>query len=346
MSLAYRGVAYDTGTNNDQGGVLSREVWETDLVSQELRAIRDDLHCNAVGLYGTDLDRLTEAATLALDDGLDVWIQPRLIDADAGQTLNHLAKAARVAEELRRQHQNVTLNLGCELSIFSQGIIPGDDYEQRSAKLGSPRHWPLMPWYNRRLNTLLASAVELARAGFNGPITYSAGMWERVKWERFDIVGLDYYRLPYNYANYAENLRKHHRYGKPIVITEFGLGSYQGAEENGPSGHEIIDHDAPVPHITEGHLRDEQIQADQLAELLDIYEAEGVHGAFVFEFIEPSYPHSADPRYDLDMAGYGLVKVLAGTATQPYRWEPKKAFDTIATRYAQAAQASNTPPSE
>ncbi|WP_166346260.1 abortive infection protein [Phytoactinopolyspora limicola] len=346
MNLNYRGVAYDTGTNNDHGDTLSREVWEPDLVSQELRAIREDLHCNAVGLYGTDLDRLAEAATMALEDGLNVWLQPRLVDANAQQTLDHIAKATRVAEELRCRYHNVTLNVGCELSIFAEGIIPGADYEQRSAKLASPRHWPLMPWYNRKLNTLLASAAKVARAGFDGAITYSAGMWERVNWERFDMVGLDYYRLPYNHATYATNLRKHHRHGKPIVITEFGCGSYRGAEEKGPSGHEIIDHDSPVPHITGGHVRDEQVQADQLAELLDIYEAEGVHGAFVFEFIEPSYPHSADARYDLDMAGYGLVKVLPRTAAQPYRWQPKKAFDTVATRYAQAAEASDTPPSE
>lgn len=338
QGLAYRGVNYDTGTNYGGGGALSREVWDHELVRQELRAINDELHCNAVGIFGTDLDRLTEAATVALENGLQVWLQPRLVDADAEGTLDHLAKAARAAEDLRRRYATITLNVGCELSIFSAGVMPGADHEQRSAKLASPRHWPLLPWYNRKLNALLESAATVARTGFNGPITYGAGMWERVKWDRFDIVGLDYYRLAYNRARYARNLRRYHRYGKPVVIVEFGCGSYRGAAEKGPSGHDIIDHDAAVPQITGDHIRDEQVQADQLSELLEIYETERVRGAFVFEFIEPYHLHSNDPRHDLDMAGYGLVKVTTpGVEGRPYRWQPKAAFHTIATRYANAA---------
>jgi hypothetical protein len=38
----------------------------------------------------------------------------------------------------------------------------------------------------------------------------------------------------------------------------------------------------------------------------------GPDGAFVFEFIEPYKRHSSNPCHDLDMSGYGIVKVLPG----------------------------------
>ncbi|MFC6016420.1 abortive infection protein [Plantactinospora solaniradicis] len=334
MSLTYRGVNYDTGTNYGAGGALSRHVWRPELVRLEIQAIRNELHCDSIGIFGTDLDRLVQAATIAREHGLHVWLQPRLVDADRQRMLDHLAEAAGAAEELRRQHSAVTLNVGCELTIFSAGIIPGATYQERGARLASPRTWPLLPWYNRRLNSLLARAATVARSSFQGRLTYGAGLWEQVDWRPFDIVGLDYYRVRFNRRRYAANLRRHLRHGKPVVVVEFGCASFADAVEKGPAAHEIIDWSGDVPQVGGGHQRNEEVQAEQLGELIDIYEAAGVDGAFVFEFIEPSHPHSDDPRRDLDMAGYGIVKVLPGQEPETYRWEPKAAFHTVAQRYA------------
>ncbi|MEV4179381.1 hypothetical protein [Nonomuraea sp. NPDC049709] len=334
MSLARRGVNYDTGTNYLAGGGLSRPVWRHDLVVEEIQAIRHHLRCNAIAIFGTRIDRIEQAAQIALEHGLEVWLQPRLVDGDQPRTLEHLAHAADVAETLRDLSSRVVLNVGCELSIFSTGIVPGASHLERATRLASPRFWPMVPWYNRRLNSFLTEAAAVARSRFTGQLTYSAGLWERVDWKQFDIVGLDYYRLRYNRARYASTLRKFHRHGKPVVITEFGSGSYRGAAHKGPTSHDIIDTSSPTPQLTGTYVRDERVQAGQLDELLGIYEAENVDGAFVFEFIEPYNPHASDPRHDLDMAGYGIVKVLPGDAQHPYRWEPKAAFHTIAARYA------------
>jgi hypothetical protein len=155
-------------------------------------------------------------------------------------------------------------------------------------------------------------------------------------------VGLDYYRVRFNRRRYAANLRRFRRHGKPVVIVEFGCASFDGAIDKGPTAHEIIDWSGPHPQITGRYVRDERIQAEQLAELIGIYQAEGIDGAFVFEFIEPSHPHSTDPRHDLDMAGYGIVKVLPDPGPDSYRWEPKAAFHTVAGLY-DAAQTHNRP---
>lgn len=46
-------------------------------------------------------------------------------------------------------------------------------------------------------------------------------------------------------------------------------------------------------------------------------------------FAEHYKPHSPDPRHDLDMTGYGIVKVLPGAADS-FSWEPKAALAEIA----------------
>jgi hypothetical protein len=86
---------------------------------------------------------------------------------------------------------------------------------------------------------------------------------------------------------------------------------------------------AQPPRIRDGHVRDEGVQAAYLAELIDLYADAGVHGCFVFTFAMPDFPHHPDPRHDLDMAGFGVVKALPDG-----RCEPKQAFGEVARRYS------------
>jgi hypothetical protein len=332
--LALKGINYDVGTGF--GDTPTRVSWHLDDVRRDLRAIRDDLHCTTVNLYGTDVARLTEAARAARETGLGVWLQPRLIDRGHDDVLAHLAEAAMAAERVRRDHGDVVLNIGCELTVFAAGIIPGRGYDDRSTKLTRPQWWLALPWFSHQLNRLLARACDTARAEFAGPLSYAAGLWERVDWRPFDLIGLNYYRLKYNRPRYAQRLRRYHRHGKPVVITEFGCGAFDGAADLGPASHSIVSYGPTGPTLAPGHTRNEQVQADYLAELLAIYRAVGVHGAFVFEFVEPYKPHSADPRHDLDMAGYGVVKVQPGPPGDPVRWEPKAAFAAISRIYRES----------
>jgi hypothetical protein len=46
-------------------------------------------------------------------------------------------------------------------------------------------------------------------------------------------VGVDLYRDESNEATYAREVRALHRFGKPVVITEFGCCAYRGADKRG-----------------------------------------------------------------------------------------------------------------
>lgn len=334
--LTLKGINYDVGTNY-MPGYLSREIWHHELVEREIRVIRQELHCNTINIYGSDLGRLVECSTIALKNGLHVWLQPRLIDSSPEEMLAHLSALATAAEDLRSQYANVTLNLGCELSIFMSGLIPGRSFLQRATWLGRFWWlWMLLPRFNKRLNDHLNKALMIARTHFNGQISYGSGIWESVRWNDFDLVGLNYYREASNQSTYISELRRFQRYGKPIVITEFGCCSFDGADKLGGSGDSIVNYTTPTPTLRRLVSRNEAVQADYIVDLLNIYQAEGIYGAFVFEFIEPSHPYSSDPHLDLDVASYGIVKVYSNSLDKPVsdvEWKPKQAFHALAKFY-------------
>ena len=128
--------------------------------------------------------------------------------------------------------------------------------------------------------------------------------------------------------------------GKPVAITEFGAATYRGAGDRGARGLEIVEWDeARAPVRLERRLRPRRgRQAAYLRELLDVFDAEGVDSAFVFTFALYDLPHrpDGDPRDDLDLASYGIVKVLEDRRGDTYPdmpWEPKAAFAAVAGHY-------------
>ncbi|WP_206038116.1 hypothetical protein [Rhodococcus sp. HNM0569] len=127
---------------------------------------------------------------------------------------------------------------------------------------------------------------------------------------------------------------------KPVAVTGFGTATWRGAGDVAPRSMEIVDNDetgAPL-RLNDAYERDEAGQAAYLTELLDIFDSEGVDSAFVFLFALDNMPHrpDGDPRDDLDLASFGIVRVLEdrrGSSYPDMPWEPKAAFAAIADFY-------------
>ena len=59
-------------------------------------------------------------------------------------------------------------------------------------------------------------------------------------------------------------------------------------------------------------------------------------GAFAFTFATYNYIHDANPKFDIDMASYGVVKILAEDKRPGYEgmpWMPKEAFARLGDWY-------------
>jgi hypothetical protein len=343
MTIKTRGVTYDVGIPTINGG-FTRETLPLNLVEQEMQVIARELNCNAVRIIGQDMERLEMAARVASSQGLDVWLSPMLHDADERATFDQVMEAACVAEEIRKLGTQVVLVIGCELSVFMSGIIPGNSGLERLATLSDPSRWTEEFFAHgspvERLNTFLARTATEARRHFADPLTYASGLWEDIDWDIFDIVGVDAYRDASNASRFPDVVRNYQTHGKPVVVTEFGCCTYVGAEDQGSMGWMVVNRDSKPWCLSKPLIRDEGVQARYLTEMLSLFEAEGVDGCFVFTFVSPSYPSSLDPRFDLDIASYSLVRTWPaghGTTRSQLTWEPKEAFHAVARFYGKYA---------
>jgi hypothetical protein len=333
-------MTYDTGFIRN--GEISRERFDPGVVRRELAIIRDDLHCNAVQIIGGDPGRLELAAGYAAELGLEVWFSPYPLELTAGEILALFADCAGRAERLRKSGAEVVFVTGVELSLMNHGFMPGDSGDERLGRLLSePDRRERLAEVSARLNDFLREAVAVVRERFQGPVTYAAIPVERVDWAPFDIMSVELIRSAEVAGQFREGVRTLVGGGKPVAITGFGTAAYRGAGDRGGRAMEILESDegtgAPV-RLDGEYARDEAGQATYLRELLEIFDAEGVDGAFVFLFALDNLPHrpDGDPRLDLDLASLGIVKVLEGRSGDTYpdmAWEPKAAFTAVAGCY-------------
>ncbi len=332
------GINYDTGFVS--GGTTTHEPFLPHIVQREMRVIREDLHCDAVRITGGHAERLETAAHAAADAGLEVWYSPFTNGLTQDELLAFLVDAAESAERLRRSGARVVFLTGSEITLFTDGFLPGDTLRERSAHLADPRALrALLPRLHTALNAFLARVVTEVRARFGGPIGYASLAFEGVDWTPFDVAATDAgYRDATNADTFPDALRAQVAQGKPLGVTEFGCGTFRGAYDLGGRGDSIIEwgQNARPVKMAAGTVRDEREQACYVREMLDIYDAADVDAAFVYTFArwDLATPAHHDPDRDFDAASFGVVRVLPpGAAEGAYAelgWEPKAAFHTMA----------------
>lgn len=342
------GITYDTGVF--PGARQSRPVFLREQVAFDMNAIARDLGCAAVRVTGGDLARLTLAANCAADAGLEVWVSPFPCELDASGMLAFFEESAAAAEELRgRCRSNVVFVAGCEVSVFGRGFLPGEDAYARINLLSapSPELFAEYPKIVARLNAFLATAAAVARTRFAGAITYASGQWEQVDWTPFDMVSVDAYRDRSNAATFDEQLAALRSHGKTAAVTEFGCCTYSGAADRGAAGWMILEGEGERQQLDGGYVRDEREQVKYFRELLEIYERHGIDTAFWFTFASWNRPHRQGLRKDLDLASFGVVKVIDDRASSPPDcWKRKAVFEELA-RAARAcrSEVGNNQPS-
>ncbi|MGW4031223.1 abortive phage infection protein [Streptomyces sp. NPDC004838] len=330
--VKHRGVCYTLGAGETPG-----TAWSAARTRRDLRAIEHDLHADSIKVTGDGVERLTTTAAQAAERGLHIWMEPTLADLPERDILDHMAECGRFAERLRRQGADVDLSVGCEFWLFVPGIVPGANVLERIENLTNGTYDP--EHMQRELNRFIALAARVGRSVFKGKLSYASAQGDIVDWSLFDIVGLDYYSYFPRRRDYVRELGEYLCWGKPLAITEFGTCTFEGAPEQGGMGWSIVDYSKDPPEITGNPVRSERTQADYLTELLSVFESMGLYAAMAFEFVTPDQPHRSEPRYDLDLASYSIVKAIKddlGDPASAWHWEPKEAFHALARRYGRA----------
>ncbi|MGW3667125.1 abortive phage infection protein [Streptomyces sp. NPDC005141] len=331
--LTYRGVVYEVGA-----GETPATAWNARRMRADLRAVARDLHANAVKVTGDGVERLTATAAEAAERGLNVWLEPTLGDVPEREILDHLAETGRYADRLRRQGAGVHLSVGCEFVLYVPGIVPGANIQERVENLLKGDFDPVL--MARRLHRFTAKAAKVGRSVFGGRLTYAAAQDEDVDWGLFDLVGIDYYAYFRRPSDYLRDLAPYRRFGKPVAVMEFGCCTFEGAPEQGGMGWDVVDYAKEPPEIKAGLVRSERTQAAYLTDALAAFEAAGLYSAMAYTFVTRDAPHRPhDPRHDLDMASYSIVRTIEDRPGDPasgVRWEPKDAFHALARQYGHA----------
>ncbi|WP_218581196.1 hypothetical protein [Nocardia cyriacigeorgica] len=315
-----RGITYDTGFT--PGGRSTRPVFDSDAARRELHTIADELHCDAVRITGDDPERLTIAAQHAVDTGMEVWFSPFPCELSATQMLPYFADCATRADAVGA----AVFVAGCELSLFADGFLPGTDTFARieSFTSGDPSALDTLSDANTRINRALGDIAATVREHFHGKLSYAAATWEDIDWSPFDIIGIDAYGDP-AHPDYSAGVRALRQQGKPIAVTEVGCCTYRGAAEHGGMGWTVVDFDAAPQRVIGTPIRDEDEQVRYMRALFTLFEEESVDTAFWHTYASYTLPHNPDPSFDLDLASFGVCKIMPdGSLT------PKNAFYALA----------------
>ena len=180
--------------------------------------------------------------------------------------------------------------------------------------------------FNQKFDEFMNKLLKVGKE-FGGKLTYCAGDWEEVDWGQFDLISLSYFLSCNNWFTYAPTLKMiKEKFGKPLVVMEFGGFAFRYSSMFGANGWSIFDRFEVE--------RSEEEQAEHIERQFKLMKKAGVDGCFCFTFLDvPEKVHVENPSYykeDLDMGGAGIMKLLPNNTLQP-----KKAFFKLKELYSQ-----------
>jgi len=261
-------------------------------------------------------------------------LSPRFINENEQQTLKQLRISADEAEKLRRKFkEKLVFVIGNEFTLDTAGLLPqlpvkihpwrasnciGFIFQLKQLLMNRQtlgnvdilnKVEKCLKNIDTKLNRFLKKATNIARERFNGKVTYCAAMWENVKWENydFDYVCVNEYISRKNEETSKKHLLELKKYRKPLVVSEFGCCTYEGAFEYGGGATSMYFKLEKKPKYSQ----QEQVRA--IKESFKIFKEVGVSGCFYYTLVKPFLGR-------FDILSYGIVKYYKS------KLEPKKGF--------------------
>lgn len=241
-----RGINYAVDTRDTQTSVFHEKFnrrLDDPALQEELHFIKEQLHCNAVRIFGNTPRKIIRVAHAAQRQGLTPWLSPRFINTSFEKMSALFGDFCTAA--IREGLESFPLIVANELAIdcttdpMTAELIPSDPeakgkylvehYYKQGKAIDSTKH--------------VADLIHIARdAGWKGPLSYAALSSEKIDWRSIDdpnlIVGMNlYWKRNYKEdrewtdAEYEARLQEVMQSAgdRPVAITEFGAVPQQGA---------------------------------------------------------------------------------------------------------------------
>jgi len=282
LTVSVKGVCYNIGI------APWREFRspEDEEILEDLEVIRNELGCNAIRIFGDNKGKMMFCAKQAIALGFNiVLLNPFHIDIDLDEAERRTVDLAKEAQSLFQESDAVVLSAGNELTIDVNGLAPSPTRDQRKTDdLRSPT-------VQQRLNDYLKKIVPKVKQVFRGPITYAAGNWENVEWNRigFDLVSMNLYLNAKNYDYLRRLIKQLLEVGKPVWATEFGQCTYEGAFQYPGAAQNNL--------TTQPYNQTEQAEA--IKATLDFFDGKEIKACFLWKY--KAYK-------DDDRRNYGILR--------------------------------------
>lgn len=280
-----------------------------DQIRQEMKVIKDELHCDAVRIVGHTNEELIRVGKIARERGLTPWYSPRFVNATRAETESNLADFCKTA---------VTAGLSSS-SLIVANELPYDCADNLGTDIkdykGRGEHFvnEFLRKGRRKDNTEeVEKLVQIARReGWKGAVTYASlpPKNETINWDRIEddnlVVSCNLYwgkNWPLGRAWSDKEYRaviqelKRKAGERHVIISEFGTVPQHDALKSGGGAYKL-----------DGSLNYDA-QAQAYKRYLTLLQQEGV-GYFAYAFSEPK---PGRPHQDMGL----LLRDANGTATR------------------------------
>jgi len=248
-------------------------------MEEDLSVIRNELGCNGIRIEGSYDEQILECGKIAIKKEFDyISLNPRYIDDGWDQYSTKIKNFAPKAEELRKESEAIILQPATEFCVDSAAVFKRVTYAERAPNLGGDMK--VNPNWHNQFMSYLKELIALCREHFHGRVTYNEAWWEFVKWTELDvdIIGSNQWNDPLRTESIEITLRRLMAVGKPVIASEFGSVSYEGACALGGYG------------WSKTGIYSEDAQAACIEYYLETYNKVRPHGAFLVYFYDPTNP--------------------------------------------------------
>jgi len=279
LDVKYKGVRYIAGPITPEWDLPNPSEDEMD---EQLETIYKELGCNAISIVGGSQseDKMIKCAQLAIDKGFErITIQPSYVNATVDETIERIGKFGAKVRSLREKSDRVVYMFGHEFGLET-AIVEGNNWFERFANLNKGQGWDKI---QQTLPKMFKDIIAICAENYGYELSYAAipvVEVDLVPWANpiFESIGVDaYIQDPSGWDEkwVIALLSRLKKFGKPVHSTDWGMASFEGADQFGGLS---------VEHLNENRPYDEEPQRRYIERYFKMLNQAKIAGCFWVQY--------------------------------------------------------------